>query len=329
MSTPKEQTMTSNGNSKTSSMKAVRISNYGGIDALAYENAPRPKPGEGEVLIRTSTSSVNPFDCAVRAGYLSGYFNYSLPLILGTDVSGTVEETGPGVKTFKRGDEVYARAGVTRDGAYAEYVVAPATDVARKPRSLDHIHAAALPRVSLTAWQALFELAHLSEGQTVLIQAAAGGVGHIAVQLAKLHGAKVIGTASGNIDFLKDLKVDQAINYSTARFEDVVRDVDVVLDTVGGDTQERSWGVLKPGGMLVSTVQPPSQESAAAHGVRQAMVVSSPPIGEVLTEVAGLVDSGQIQPHVSSVLPLEEIRKAHQMIEGKHTRGKIVLQVAA
>ncbi len=321
--------MAKKSKSKMSSMKAVRISNYGGIDALAYEDAPRPTPADGEVLIRVSSTSVNPFDCAVRAGYVSGYFNHTLPLILGTDVSGIVEEVGMGVTTFKRGDEVYARAGVTRDGSYAEYVVAPVSDVARKPHSLDHVHSAAIPHVSLTAWQALFELANLTQGQTVLIHGAAGGVGHIAVQLAKLHGAKVIGTASRNIDFLPELNVDQAIDYSTTRFEEVVDKVDVVLDTIGGDTQERSWGVLKPGGMLVSTVQPPSEESAAAHGVRQAMVFSSPPIGKVLTEVAELVDTGQIKPHVSSVLPLQEIRKAHEMIEGKHTRGKIVLQVAA
>jgi NADPH:quinone reductase-like Zn-dependent oxidoreductase len=320
--------MAKNGKPDMSTMKAVRISNYGGIGALAYEDAPRPMPGDGEVLIRVSSTSVNPFDCAVRAGYLSNYFNYTLPLILGTDVSGIVEEVGTGVTTFKRGDRVYARAGVIRDGAYAEYVVAPASDVAAKPRSLDHVHSAALPHVSLTAWQALFEHAHLTQGQTVLIHGAAGGVGHIAVQLAKQHGAKVIGTASRNIDFLAELNVDQAIDYATTRFEDVVDPVDVVLDTIGGDTQERSWGVLKPGGMLVSTVQAPSEETAAAHGVRQAMVFSTPPIGKVLTEVAGLVDSGQIKPHVSSVLPLQEIRKAHEMIEAKHTRGKIVLQVA-
>jgi NADPH:quinone reductase-like Zn-dependent oxidoreductase len=312
-----------------SQMKAVRISNYGGIEALAYGYAPRPTPGEGEVLICVSSTSVNPFDCAVRAGYLSSYFNYTLPLILGTDVSGVVAEVGGGVTAFRRGDEVYARAGVTRDGSYAEYVVAPASDVALKPRSLDHVHSAALPHVTLTAWQALFELAHLAQGQTVLIHGAAGGVGHIAVQLARLHGAKVIGTASGNIDFLKELNVDQAIDYSTTRFEEVVEKVDVVLDTIGGDTQERSWGVLKPGGMLVSTVQAPSEESAVAHGVRQAMVFASPPIGKVLAEVSALVDAGQIRPHVSSVLPLAEIRKAHEMIEGRHTRGKIVLQVAA
>jgi NADPH:quinone reductase-like Zn-dependent oxidoreductase len=317
-----------NVNPNMASMKAVRISNYGGIGSLAYEDAPKPIPGDGEVLIRVFATSVNPFDCAVRAGYLTTYFNHTLPLILGTDVSGVVEEAGKGVTKFKRGDKVYARAGVIRDGSYAEYVAVPASDVAIKPRSLDDVHAAALPHISLTAWQALFEHGHLTKGQTILIHGAAGGVGHIAVQLAKFHRAKVIGTASINLDFLKELNVDQAIDYSRTRFEEVVHDVDVVLDTMGGDTQERSWSVLKPGGMLVSTVQAPSEEAAAAHGVRQAMVFSTPPIGETLTEIARLVDNGQIKPHVSSVLPLQETRKAHEMIEGKHTRGKIILQVA-
>jgi NADPH:quinone reductase-like Zn-dependent oxidoreductase len=200
--------------------------------------------------------------------------------------------------------------------------------VATKPQSLDYVHSGALPHVSLTAWQALIELANLSEGQTVLIHGAAGGVGHVAVQLAQWRGAKVIGTGSRNIDFVRELGVDQAIDYSTTPFENVVQDVDVVLDTIGGDTQERSWGVLKPGGMLVSVIQAPSEETAAAYDVRQAMVYSSPPIGKVLTEVAGLVDSGQIKPHVSTVLPLEDIQKAHEMVEGRHTRGKLVLQVA-
>jgi NADPH:quinone reductase-like Zn-dependent oxidoreductase len=311
-----------------SEMKAVRIHAYGGSDVLTYENAPRPKPGEGEILVRVQTATVNPFDLAVRAGYMSSYFNYSLPLILGTDVAGVVEKLGPGANTFKPGDKVYGRGGVARDGTYAEYAVLPASDLAAAPRSLDSAHAAAIPHVTLTAWQALFELAKLASGQTVLIHGAAGGVGHIAAQLAKWRGARVIGTASVNYDFLKTLGVDQAINYATTRFEDVVENVDVVLDTVGDDTQQRSWQVLRPGGMLVSVVQAPSPEMAAAHGVNQAMVFSSPPIGEVLTEVTALVDDGQIVPHVSEVLPLEETARAHEMVAGRHSRGKIVLQVA-
>ena len=310
------------------SMKAVRIHSYGGSDVLSYEDAPRPTPAAGEVLVRVAASSVNPFDCALHAGYMASYFNHSLPLIPGTDISGTVEEVGPGVTSYRRGDEVYGRAGVSRDGAYAEYVVLPATDIAPKPRSLDHGHAAALPHVTLTAWQALFEQGDLKPGQTVLIHAAAGGVGHVAVQLAKWRGAKVIGTASRNIEFVRELGVDQAIDYSTTPFEEVAHDVDLVLDTIGGDTQQRSWGVLKKGGMLVSTVQPPSQETADSHGVRQGMVASNPPIDKTLTEVNRLVESGKIKPHVSATLPLKDIQQAHSMLEGRHTRGKIVLGVA-
>jgi NADPH:quinone reductase-like Zn-dependent oxidoreductase len=310
------------------SMKAVRIHSYGGSDVLSYEDAPRPTPAAGEVLVRVAASSVNPFDCALHAGYMAAYFNHSLPLIPGTDISGTIEEVGSGVTSFKRGDEVYGRAGVSRDGSYAEYVVLPATDIALKPRSLDHSHAAALPHVTLTAWQALFEQGDLQPGQTVLIHAAAGGVGHVAVQLAKWRGAKVIGTASRNIEFIRELGVDQAIDYSTTAFEDVTHDVDLVLDTMGGDTQQRSWGVLKKGGMLVSTVQPPSQEMADSLGMRQGMVSSNPPIDKTLTEVNRLVESGTIKPHVSATLPLKDIQQAHTMLEGKHTRGKITINVA-
>ena len=251
-------------------------------------------------------------------------FTTRLPLVLGSDVSGVIEAVGAGVTNFAPGAEVYARAGVFRDGANAEYVVAFATDVAAKPSSLDHLHAAALPHVTLTAWQALFELAQLSAGQTVLIHGAAGGVGHIAVQLAHWRGAKVIGTASINLGALRELKVEQAIDYATTPFESVVHDVDVVLDTIGGDVQERSYGVLKPGGMLVATFNRPRKKRPRPTGCGPGYVMSAPPIGKTLTEVAGLVASGHIKPIVSTVLPLSEIRKAHEMIEGKHTRGKIV-----
>jgi NADPH:quinone reductase-like Zn-dependent oxidoreductase len=308
-------------------MKAVRIHAYGGADMLVYEDAPRPTPAADEVLIRLYATTVNPFDCAARAGYMAGYFNYTFPLILGTDTSGIVEDVGADVTNFAPGDSVYARAGVTRDGAYAEYVAVPASDVAAKPASLDHIHAAAIPHAALTAWQALIEAANLTEGQTVLIHGAAGGVGHIAVQLARLRGAKVIGTASVNLAFLRELGVDEAIDYTTTPFETAVRDVDVVLDLVGGDTQQRSWAVLKPGGILISTVQPPAEETAAAHGVRQQFIASAPPIGKTLTEIAALIDAGKIRPEVSATLPLQEVRQAHALIENHHTRGKVVMHI--
>ena len=308
-------------------MKAVRIHDYGGPDVLHYEEAPRPTAGPGEILIRVYATTVNPFDCAARAGYVHSYFNYTFPLIIGTDVAGVVEEVGEGVTDFSPGDSVYARVGVFRDGANAEYAVAFATDVAMKPQSLDYIHAAAIPHVTLTAWQALFELAQLTDGQTLLIHAAAGGVGHMATQLAKLHGARVVGTASLNLDFLHEIGVDETINYATTAFEDVVKDADVVLDLVGGETQQRSWKVLKPGGILISTVQAPSAETAAAHGVRQAMVDTAPPIGKTLTEIAKMVDRGLLKPHVSTILPLQDTRRAHEIIEARHTHGKLVLQV--
>ena len=309
-------------------MKAVHIHDYGGLDVLHYaEDVPRPKPGPGEVLVRVHATTMNPFDCAVRAGYMGQYFNYTFPLILGTDVSGVVEEVGDGVTDISAGDIVYTRAGIYRDGAHAEYVLALAADVVPRPASLDHIHAAALPHVTLTAWQGLIEFADLSEGQTVLIHAAAGGVGHVAVQLAKWRGAKVIGTASINMPFLEELGVDQPIDYTANAFEDCVENVDVVLDLLGGETQQRSWKVLKPGGILLSTVQPPSQEIAQSYGVRQRMIGTAPPVRKVLTEAAKMVEEGQLKPHVSAVLPLEDIQKAHAMIEARHTRGKIVLQV--
>ena len=310
-------------------MDAVRIHSYGGPEVLTFEQAPRPTPGEGEVVIAVHATSINPFDAAVRAGYMADYFGHVLPLILGTDAAGIVEEVGPGVQGLSPGDEVYARGGVSRDGSYAEYVAVAADDVAMKPKSLDFTHAAAIPHVVLTAWQALYEAGNLREGQTALIHGAAGGVGHIAVQLAKLRGAKVIGTASTNIDFLEELGVDQAIDYRTKPFEDVVGQgsVDVVLDTVGDDTLDRSWSLLKPDGMLVSTVRPPSEETALAHGVRQHMVYAPPPIGPTLTEVGALVDSGLITPEVSRVVELSDVRTGHELIETRHTRGKIGVHV--
>lgn len=313
------------------SMKAVRIHSYGDREVLTYEDAPRPTPGPGEALIHVYATSVNPFDCYVHMGWAAAWFNYTLPLIPGSDAAGVIEEVGEGVTDFQTGDEVYARAGVWRDGANAEYVVAAATDIAAKPQSLDFIHAAALPHATLTAWQALIEAAQLEEGQTVLIHAAAGGVGHVAVQLAKTRGATVIGTTSQHTNLLHALGADQVIDYTATPFEDAVRDsvgaVDVVLDLVGGETQARSWAVIKPGGILVSAVQPSSEEEAQAAGVRCHYVASSPPIGATLAEVAKLVDSGKIRPVVSAVFPLADIRAAHELVESRHTAGKVVLQV--
>ena len=309
------------------SMKAVRIHQYGGPEVLKFEDAPRPQPAVGELLIRTHAAAVNPVDWKIREGYLKERVVYSLPLILGWDLSGTVEATGLGATRFQKGDDVFTRPDIARDGAYAEYILVRESEVTLKPKSIDHVNAAAIPLAALTAWQALFDAARLSTGQKVLIHAASGGVGSFAVQLAKWKGAHVIGTASGgNQLFMAELGVDEAIDYGKARFEDVVRDVDVVFDTIGGEIQQRSWRVLKKGGILISIVSASSPEEAAKHGVRQAYVFVQPNAAE-LAEIARLVDAGRVKPFVQTVLPLSEARKAHELSETGHTRGKIVLKV--
>lgn len=273
-----------------------------------YEDAPRPEPGEDDLLIRVHAAGVNPADWQIRSGK-RGVLEEPFSMTLGFDLSGVVEATGSNVRHFEVGDAVYAML----PGAYAEYVAGPAASVAHKPRSLDHIQAAAMPAVALTAWQALFDAGELSAGQTVLIQAAAGGVGHIAVQLAKWTGARVIGTASArNEDFLREIGVDEFIDYRTTRFEDVVRDVDVVLDAVvrdadddidvlAGETLERSWSVLKKNGVLVSICTIPSPETAAKYGVRGKYILAQSNAAQ-LTEIAGLVDAGHVKPTIGAVL---------------------------
>jgi NADPH:quinone reductase-like Zn-dependent oxidoreductase len=310
-------------------MKAVSINAYGDTSVLTYDDALRPTAKKGEVLIQVHATTVNPFDCAARAGYMTGWYPYTFPLILGLDVSGVVVEVGADVTNFAPGDAVYARADPARSGAYAEYIAIEASEVAAKPPSLDHLQAAALPHVGLTAWRALIEAANLAPGQSVLIHGAAGGVGSLAVQLAKWRGATVLGTASGNnIDFLQKLGVDEVIDYTTTSLDEVAREMDVVLDTIGGDTQANSWAVLKKGGLLLSIIQAPSPDTAAAHGVRQQFVGGFPPAGEVLNELASLVKSGHIKPIISSTFELQEIKEAQNLVEGKHVRGKVVLQIA-
>ena len=309
-------------------MKAVRIHQYGGGEVLTLEDVQRPAPGPDELLIKVHAASVNPFDWKVRQGYMQEFLPLTLPLTIGWDVSGTVEATGSGVAGFKRGDEVYARLDVPKGGGYAEYTLAKESDTALKPKSVDHVHAAGIPVAGATAWQALFDTAQLRAGQKVLIHGAAGGVGAFAAQFAKAKGAHVIGTASGkNQAFLRELGVDQAIDYEKTRFEDVVHDVDVVLDAIGGEVQERSWKVLKKGGILVSLAAPPNEEQAARHGVRAVMFQSHPGSAD-LVEIARLVDAGRVKTVVDTVLPLAEARRAQELSAQGHARGKIVLKVA-
>lgn len=308
-------------------MQAIRFHSYGDSEVLVLEEMPRPQAGAGEVLIRVHAAGVNPLDWKVRAGHVRAWLKHRLPLIPGWDVSGVVEAIAPDVSAFKIGDEVYGMLNVTRNGAYAEYVTAKTYNLAFKPNSIDHIQAGAVPLASLTAWQSLFDLAGLKSGQTVLIHGAAGGVGHFAVQFAKWKEAKVIGTASAsNEDFLRELGADEVIDYSTTKFEEAVHDVDVVLDTIGGDTQQRSWKVLKKGGILVATLGISSPEAARQHGVRGEGVMVRPDATQ-LTQIAALIDAGNLKPAVTTVLPLAEAPRAHELSQAGHVKGKIVLQV--
>ncbi len=308
-------------------MKAVSIYSYGGPDVLVYEDAPRPHPADGEVLVRVNAAGINPVDWKIREGHLKDMLHHTFPLVLGWDVSGVVEAVGSGLTRIKAGDEVFSRPDIMRDGAYAEFIVIRESEVALKPKSIDHLHAAALPLGGLTGWQTLFDAGGLQPGQRVLIHAAAGGVGHLAVQLAKWKGAHVIGTAAErNHEFLRKLGVDQVIDYDTERFEEVIQPVDVVLDTMGGDTQARSWKVLKRGGILVSIASPPSAETAAAQGVRQAFVFTQPNAAE-LTEIAQLADADKLKVIVETVLPLSDATRGQELSQRGHTRGKIVLRV--
>jgi NADPH:quinone reductase-like Zn-dependent oxidoreductase len=308
-------------------MKAVRIHNCGGLEAFKYEDAPRPQPREDEVLIRVHATSVNPIDWKVRAGYMKDFLPHSFPLILGWDVSGVIEKAGSNASQFRKGDEVYSLPDHTRNGAYAEYIVVRESEVALKPNALHHVRAAAVPLAALAAWQALFDTARLEPGQRILIHGAAGGVGHFAVQLAKWKGAHVIGTASEkNHEMLYELGADELIDYTAQRFEDVAKNIDVVLDTIGGETQERSWQVLKKGGILVSLVQPPSENKAKEHGVR-GIRLGARANGKELVEIAKIIDAGKLAPVLDRILPLTEARRAHELSQSGHTHGKIVLRV--
>jgi NADPH:quinone reductase-like Zn-dependent oxidoreductase len=307
-------------------MQAVRLHSYGGSEALALEDVPRPEAAAGEVLIRVHAAGVNPLDWKVCSGHVKAWLQHQLPLIPGWDVSGVVEAVAPDVTAFRVGDEVFGMLDFLGNGAYAEYVATRPRNLAFKPNSVDHARAGAVPLASLTAWQSLFDVADLKSGQTVLIHAAAGGVGHFAVQFAKWKEAKVIGTASAaHESFLRGLGADEVIDYRAAKFE-AVHDVDVVLDTIGGDTQQRSWQVLRKGGILVSTLGISSPQAAHRHGVRgEGMMVHSD--AAQLTRIAALIDAGNLKPAVTTVLPLAEAARAHELSRSGRVRGKIVLQL--
>lgn len=309
-------------------MKAIVVHEYGGPEVLKYEEVPRPEPKEDQILIRVIAAGVNPVDAMIRSGMFAKYEKDVFPIIPGADIAGVVEKVGSKITKFKLGDPVFAYVSLKGGGAYAEYALATEHDTAAKPKSLTYVEAAAVPIVALTAWQALIDTARLSAGQTVLIHGGSGGVGSFAIQIAKARGAKVIATAStANQDMLKQLGADLAIDYTKQKFEDVAKDVDVVLDSVGKDTLARSYGVVKKGGIIVSLVARPNQAELDKHGIRGAALSVEPNAGE-LGEIGKLIDQKKMKVIVSQTFPLSEATKAQQQVATGHTRGKIVLKIA-
>ena len=305
-------------------MKAIVVHQFGGPEVLKYEDAPRPDPKEDEILVRTIAAGVNPVDAYIRSGRFG---RGNLPYIPGMEVAGLVEKAGAKITKFKPGDAVYAHLGF-KDGGYAQFCVAKENEAAIKPKTITFEQAAGVPLAATTAWQALIDTANLHAGQTVLIFGGSGGVGHFAVQIAKARGAKVIATASTeHQDLLKQLGVDQAIDYSKTKFEDVVKDVDVVLEATRSDSMARSYGIVRKGGFVVSITGEPDQSELDKHGIRGGSV-SVHPDAQELEEIAKLIDAKKVRPIVSQTFPLADASKAHQQIETHHTAGKIVLKVA-
>lgn len=304
-------------------MKAARIHKFGGPEVIDIDEVPRPTPDRDELIVRVTAAGVGPWDALIRER--KSAVDIELPIILGSDLAGTVDSVGPGVTTFAPGDEVYGVTNKNFCGAYAEYAIASVGMIAPKPKSLTLIAAASVPVVAVTAWQMLFDYAKMKAGQSVLIHGAAGNVGAYAVQLAKHAGLNVFATAgSGDLEVVRKLGADNVIDYSATKFETAVRPVDAVLDTIGGDTQRRSFAVLKPGGILVSVVSPAPAEPP---GVRSAFFLVDVTT-ERLNVLSRFFDNGELSTNVGTVLPFADVRRAHEMLAGApHKRGKILLQM--
>lgn len=306
-------------------MKAIRIHEYNGPEVLQYEDIDVPEIAVDEILIRTYASGVNPVDWKVRTGYLKDMIK--LPFTLGYDVAGQIIAVGEQIKNFNKGDEVFAFIDLSRGGGYAEYTVLKENELTIKPKSLDFAHAAAVPLAALSAWQALFDQAHLQAGQKILIHAGAGGVGHFALQLAKWKGAHTITTASeSNKQFLLEHGADEVIDYKKEDFSKVLKDkIDVVFDTMGGDVQARSWPLLNDDGVLVSIVDGKQVEEQKNKFKATGKYFRVTPNQVELQKIAELIDQGILKPFVSETMPLKDAAKAQKLSEEKHTRGKIVL----
>jgi NADPH:quinone reductase-like Zn-dependent oxidoreductase len=308
-------------------MKACRVHRFGPPEVICYEDIDPPVPGNDELLVRVAAAGVGPWDAWIRAG--KSKIEQPLPLILGSDLAGVVEAVGANVTAFHPGDAVFGVTNARFTGAYADYAVASAAMLARKPAALDDVAAASVPVVAVTAWQALFERANAASGQRVLVHGGAGNVGAYAVQLARQAGLRVIATAGAkDLDVVRRLGADQAIDYRAERFEDTVKDVDAVIDLVGGDMQARSFAVLRPGGMLVSSVTYPDEKLAQQRGVKAGFFFVEVTTAR-LTTIARMIEAGTLTTNVGAVLPLADARTAHEMLEGARPRpgGKIVLRV--
>ena len=299
-------------------MKAVMIHETGDPDVLRYEETDRPEPGDGEVLIRVHAASVNPADWKDRRGLMER----PLPRVLGIDMSGTVESSR--ADGFAAGDQVF---GMSASGAYAEYSTASAAVIAKKPEGVSHEQAATIPIAGVTAWQALFDRGGLKSGQTALVAGAAGGVGHFAVQFAKVAGARAIGTGSTrNRDFVLELGADEYVDYTQQDVGEAVSGADVALDTVGGDTTSTLLPAVREGGILVTIAGPPPEEAARQRGVRTELLINSPK-REQLTRIAELMAGGDVHVEIAEAMPLADVKRAHELSESGHVRGKLVLRV--
>ncbi|MCZ2259776.1 NADP-dependent oxidoreductase [Sporosarcina sp. G11-34] len=309
-------------------MKAIVIEQYGGAEELVEKELPKPVIQDNQVLIEMRATSINPIDWKVREGYLKEMIPFEFPLILGWDAAGVVSEIGEDVTNFKVGDEVFARPAMP-SGTYSEYVAVEEDLVALKPKSLSFEEAASVPLAGLTAWQCLVDFGQIKEGDKVLIHAGSGGVGSLGIQIAKSFGAHVISTASGkNEAFLKELGVDEFINYETTDFTEVVKDVDLVVDTMGGDILDKSQSVIKKGGRLVSITGQPDAEKAEANQITAESLWLNPN-GKQLAELGELMEQGKVKAQVGHEFPLtaDGVREAHELSATHHAKGKIVIVV--
>lgn len=308
-------------------MRAVRIHQYGGTETLKLENITKPKINDDDILIAVRSAAINPVDWKIREGYLQAFIPYELPVTLGWDVAGIVVEVGSKVSEFNVGDEVFSRPNIARDGSYADYIAVKADEAVLKSPKLSFSEAAALPLAGITAWQCLVDVANVQPGQRVLIHAGAGGVGHLAIQIAKAKGATVIATASAaNQDLLINLGADQAVDYAKSSLKEQIEPVDIVVDTMGGDVQKHSWELLKENGILVSVVDQPDEELVQAHNARAAFVFIEPS-SRILKELNSLVEADLLKPLIEHRFTLETIVDAHLQSQSGRTRGKIVIDI--